>query len=116
MARNVGRKPRRRPPEQKDPSGIVLGVPLVLLSGLLLARTPAIQHAKHGTAGVPPAREQPLAQLERDAATRNYARSFVAANGTRMVIALRADEAAQPAFDDTRVRLDRFSTSARAAR
>jgi hypothetical protein len=89
---------------------------LALMSGLLLARAPAMQRAKHGSAGKPPAREQPVAQLERDAAAKSYARSFVAANGLQVIITSRADQETPSAPDDTRLRLDRFSTSTRAAR
>ena len=94
-----------------------MGVLLGLAGGLMLARQPATENARHGGSGArAAARNLPVEQLERDAATRTYERSFIATNGTRVILTTRATEAEQPEADDPRDRSSRFATRDRVAR
>jgi hypothetical protein len=94
-----------------------MGVLLGLAGGLMLARQPATENARHGGGGARATAENlPIEQLERDAATRTYERSFVATNGMRVILTSPATEPEQPEVDDPRDRLSRFVTRDRMAR
>ena len=84
-----------------------------IVSGVMLLRGPASLNARPSfDAG----REQPIAQMVREASSRAYSNSFVAANGMRFGLSAQAAEPAILSPDLPRERLDRFSERDREAR
>jgi hypothetical protein len=108
---------RRRRPERRQYSGLAVVVVAALVSGFMLVRGPALPAPQYDFfATREPASPLPIERLERDAAARTYANSFVAANGMRVVITSRPEAPALLAPDPPRERPDRFSLRERQAR
>jgi hypothetical protein len=115
----------RRRHQRKEHPGLAIAVLGGLACGLMLVRAPAVLYAPRGfTAAREPANkpssepvsERPIAQLERDAGSRAYANSFLAANGMRVVLTAKAVEPMELLPDLPRERLDRFAEHDREAR